>query len=93
MEENQIIITMEDGSEEVAEILFTHYSEETKKNYVVFEFLNSGEISAAIYEASKDNTEEGAFSDIETEAEWDMMDELLEAYFDEMEDAPEEEEN
>ena len=36
MEENQII-TMEDGSEEVAEILFTHYSE-TKENYVVFEF-------------------------------------------------------
>lgn len=93
MKEEQIVITLDDGTESVANILFTHFSEQTKKNYVVFEFIDNGEISAAIYEPNADEEGQGLFSDIETEAEWDLMDELLDSYFSDLEEAEEEEED
>ena len=36
MEKQYITLIGEDGSEKKAEVLFTYYSEEFKKNYVVF---------------------------------------------------------
>lgn len=82
LKEDQIVVTNEDGTEVVCNILFTH--EANDKHYVVFEFADSEEISAAIYEAG-DDEEEGTFLDIETDEEWEMLDELLQSYFDEME--------
>lgn len=73
MNENTMTLINEDGSEELAEIIFTH--EANGKNYVVFEFVESGDISAAIYEELSD--EEGRLVDIETEEEWDMIQKLL----------------
>ncbi|PKK92699.1 MAG: hypothetical protein CVV61_08390 [Tenericutes bacterium HGW-Tenericutes-6] len=89
LEENQMIVTNADGDESVCEILFTH--EHNGKNYVVFEFLDSHEVSAAVYVADE-NEEEGSFSDIETDEEWDMLDKVLQAYFDSEEDELEDEE-
>ena len=83
LKEDQIVVTKEDGTEIVCNILFTH--EANGKSYVVFEFSDTEEISAAIYEAS-DQEDEGTFYDIETEEEWEMLDQLLEQYFDELED-------
>ena len=71
------------------EILFTH--KENDKNYVVFEFLDSGEISGAIY-TPEENSEEGYLSDIETDEEWDMLDKLLDKFYDELEELEDQEE-
>lgn len=89
LEENQMIVTNAEGDESVCEILFTH--EHNGKNYVVFEFLDSHEVSAAVYVADA-NEEEGSFTDIETDEEWDMLDKVLQAYFDSEEDELEDEE-
>jgi len=89
LEENQMIVTNADGDESVCEILFTH--ENGGKNYVVFEFLDSHEVSAAVYVVGE-TEDEGTFLDIETDEEWDMLDKVLQAYFDSEEDEVEDEE-
>lgn len=79
MNDNQMIIENENGKEEIATILFTFHSEEFNKDYVIFEL--SGEVTAAIY--YPDNTgENGTLDDIETDEEWDLIDALVEDYFD-----------
>ena len=80
MDEQNLITIEHDGEELVAEILFTHEDETTHKTYVVFQLMDSEEISAARY--VEINETEGYFEDIETEEEWDMLDALLDAYFD-----------
>ncbi len=82
-DENLITITIDD-EEKVAEILFTHHNEETNKTYVVFRFIDSDEISAAVYYEKSET--EGFFEDIETDQEWEMLDEILSDYFDESEE-------
>lgn len=77
--ENIITIVHEDG-EFAAEILFTHEDEVTKKKYIVFQNMETEEISAAIY--VEESETEGYFEDIETDEEWDMLDDLLDEYFD-----------
>lgn len=79
LKENQMVVTSPDGTESVCEIIFTH--EHNGKNYVVFEFVDTHEISAAVFEQGA-TEEEGTFSDIETDAEWDMLDKVLQAYYD-----------
>lgn len=79
MENNQITI-IHDDEEILADILFTHLNEETQKQYVVFQIVGSDEISAARYvQTSKDG---GYFEDIETDEEWDELEELLDEYLD-----------
>lgn len=87
MKENQIALITEDGQEELADILFTH--EENDNTYVVFELVESGEVSAAIYIDGADGT--GEILDIETDEEWDMLDKLLDSYYDELDEADTEE--
>ncbi len=83
MEDKYITIIQEDG-ERVAEIILTYFHEETNKKYVVFEFVDTKEVSAAIY--VEENEYEGNFLDIETDEEWDMLDEILEDYYDSLEE-------
>ncbi|MDI6452301.1 DUF1292 domain-containing protein [Peloplasma aerotolerans] len=90
LKDNQMIVTNEEGDEAVCEILFTH--EENGKNYVVFEFVDTHEVSAAIYVPGATD-DEGSFEDIETDEEWDMLDGVLQAYYDEHEDDVEEDED
>lgn len=87
LKDNQMVVTNANGDESVCEILFTH--EHNGKNYVVFEFLDSHEVSAAIYTAGASD-DEGTFSDIETDQEWEMLDAVLQEYFDQLEDDEEE---
>lgn len=82
MNEDQISLISEDGVEELATILFTH--EQDGKKYVVFEFVESGDVSAARYE--EDESGSGKIIDIETDEEWEMLDELLEEYYDDLDD-------
>jgi len=82
LQDNQMIVTDQDGNESVCEILFTH--EHEGKNYVVFEFVDTHEVSAARY-IPGESDDEGAFEDIETEEEWDMLDKVLQSYYDDNE--------
>ncbi len=90
MADNLMTITLDD-KEMVAEILFTHFDDQNDKEYVVFKFVDSDEISAARY--IQTDEQGGYFEDIETEEEWDMLDDLLQEYLDseEAEDDQEEE--
>lgn len=89
LKDDQMVVTNANGDEAVCDILFTH--EANGKSYVVFEFVDSHEVSAAIYTPGA-TEDEGTFSDIETDAEWDMLDQVLQAYYDEL-DAEEDEED
>lgn len=86
MKENQITLLTDEGNEELAEILFTHQTDD--KNYVVFELLESKEVSAAIYIEKEDG--EGELLSIENDEEWEMLNDLLDNYFDNLEDEEEE---
>lgn len=77
MGENKLTIIY-DGEEVMCDILFTHYSEETMKNYVVFQFSDRDEISAAVFVETENG--EGYFEDVQTDEEWEMLDELLENF-------------
>lgn len=77
MDDNKLTIIY-DGEEVMADILFTHYSETFAKNYVVFQFVDKDEVSAAVFVETEDG--EGYFEDVETDEEWEMLDELLENY-------------
>lgn len=82
LKEDQLVITNENGEEAVCDILFTH--EHKGKNYVVFEFVETGEVSAAVY-VPGETEEEGTFLDIETDQEWDMLDKALQDFYDQLE--------
>ena len=92
MKENEIVIVKDDGTEVVCEILFTH--EANGKNYVLFTMPDEEEIMAARYVPHADGSEDGDLLDIETDEEWDMLEELLDQYFEDLEesDEPEDEE-
>jgi len=74
MDDKTLIITTEDGKEIVVNILFTYHSDEYNKDYVVFEDKD-GVTSASVY---KDLGEgKGELSEIESDEEWNMLEELL----------------
>lgn len=89
MEDNKLTIISDTGEEQLAEILFTH--EENGIDYVVFEFEESGDITAARYIEGENG--EGELVDIETDEEWAMLDALVEEYFDELDDEDSEDES
>lgn len=74
---DKMTIIAEDGSEQEVRILFTFT--ENKKNYAVFEFEDTNEVSAVIYHPGK-NDQEGSIEYIEDEAEWDLIDKVLDQY-------------
>ncbi len=83
-EDKQLTLVDDNGEETVCEILFTH--EANGKKYVVFEVLDSEEVTAAIYTPDVDDESEGVFSDIETDEEWDMLEQVLEKFYDDLEE-------
>jgi len=77
--EGTFTIIDEEGNEITYDILFTFDSEETKKSYVVFTDNTtdeSGSIAtfASIYDPTGENKE---LLPIETDAEWDLIENLL----------------
>ena len=85
MNENTLRVEDEHGNEFDYEILFTFTSEDTQKSYVVYkEPGDSDEVFAAIY---IEDGEGGNLLPIETEEEWDMVEEKLEQFLDEHDEA------
>ena len=88
-EENYIMAYDEDGNEVKLNILFTFASDEFEKSYViVYEEQDESdeeiELQAFSYEEISD--QDGQLHAIETEEEWDMVEEVLATFID---DSPE----
>lgn len=79
MKDNELVLIDEDGNETLAEILFTFPWEETGKNYVVFTV--GEEVSAAVYEEGENAS--GELFPVETDEEWDKIEEMLAAFSEE----------
>ncbi|UJF15025.1 DUF1292 domain-containing protein [Jeotgalibaca sp. MA1X17-3] len=79
-----ITIVDEDGNEELFEILFTFDSEDFGKSYVLIYPAGAPEgdeveLQAYAYVENEDGTE-GDLQAIETEKEWDMIEEVLNTF-------------
>lgn len=80
LEKNTFYVTDATGNDIECLILFTHYDEKFEKHYVVYTPVNQSlgptQVYAMIYKPDKDgNVTE--FSPIETDEEWDMIDQKL----------------
>ena len=85
MEEKTFTVVDENGVEKEFEVVLTFKSEEFGKSYVIYKTLDeeSDEVFAAIFdEKEKDG---GNLVQVETEEEWDMLEEVLESFLDEEE--------
>ncbi|MCM3571999.1 MULTISPECIES: DUF1292 domain-containing protein [Mesobacillus] len=84
--ENNITVVDENGNEQLCEVLFTFDSEEFGKSYVLYYPVGAEdnddeeiEIHASAFNPSEDS-EDGELMPIETDAEWDMIEEMLETF-------------
>src|SRR5699024_3355099 len=90
-EQEYITLVDEEGNEELYQILLTFESEECEKSYVLVHPISTEEqeeeveIFAFSYTES-DGGLEGQLDDIETEEEWDMIEEVLGAFVEEEEE-------
>ena len=96
--ENNITVVDEEGNEQLCEVLFTFDSEEFGKSYVLYYPMGADdndeediEIHASAFMPSEDN-EDGELMPIETDEEWEMIEEMLNTFLDEQEDEEEKEE-
>ena len=78
--DDKILITKEDGSEVEMTILLTFDNEETGRSYVLYYDENdeNGEVLPFRY-----NEETHELSELETEEEWELANEVLETFLDE----------
>lgn len=91
MNDNEILIIDDKGQERLCDILFTHDIED--KSYVVFQFKDTLEVSAARFIPDPDKPEEGTFEDILDDEVWNALDEILEAYENELDEEYDEEDD
>jgi len=74
----------EEGNEHDYEIVLTFKSDKTQKNYVVYkEPGDSDEVFAAIY--NEEDTDGGRLMPIESDEEWDIVEEVLNTFLEEEE--------
>ena len=86
-EESYITLVDEEGNEALYQILFTFRSDDFGKNYVILFPVSAEdedddenvELQAYSYEEAEDELS-GALHPIETEEEWDMVEEVLNTY-------------
>lgn len=90
--ENNITVVDEEGNEQLCEVLFTFDSEEFKKSYVLYYPVGANEddsddieIHASAFTPTEDG-EDGELMPIETDEEWDLIEEMLNTFLDEQED-------
>ena len=86
----ELKLIKDDGSEIVCEILFTYYSEDFKSDYVIFVVPEEDCVSAAKYSVNE-NGDAGELTLIDSEEEWEMIEEVLESYYESLENEEDEE--
>lgn len=84
--EKNITVVDENGNEQLCEILFTFDSEKFNKSYVLYYPVSDNEDDEIEIHASSfvpsENNEDGELSPIETDEEWDMVEEMLNTFLD-----------
>ncbi|SLL32557.1 DUF1292 domain-containing protein [Niallia sp. JL1B1071] len=90
-ETNTITVVDEQGNEQLCEILFTFESDEFGKSYVLYYPMGEGDEDEEIdIHASSfipnEETGDGELSPIETEEEWDLVEEMLNTFLAEQEE-------
>ena len=89
--ENKLTYVDENGNEVLCEVLFTFNSEEFGKNYVLFYPVGSEDedgsinVMAAAYVEGPDG-DVGELSTVETDEEWDLIEEMLESFTEDHDD-------
>lgn len=80
------IVTDENGKEITCEIIMTFDSDEFNKSYVVYQIVGdeTGEYFAAAF--NPDDGDEGRLIQIESDEEWDFVEEVLESFLDDQEE-------
>jgi len=79
MEDKTLRVIDEQGNEVDYEIVLTFKSDQTKKSYVVYkEPGDSDEVYAASYDETE--TDGGNLNPIETDEEWDIIEEVLDTF-------------
>jgi uncharacterized protein YrzB (UPF0473 family) len=91
-DEKNITVVDDEGNEQLCEVLFTFDSEEFGKSYVLYYPVSSDEededeieIHASSFKPSEDG-EDGELMPIETDKEWDLIEEMLNTFLAEEED-------
>ncbi|WP_078545458.1 DUF1292 domain-containing protein [Litchfieldia alkalitelluris] len=89
--EKQITVIDEEGNEQLCEVLFTFESQEFNKSYVLYYPVGADEddaedieIHASSFTGNEDG-EDGELQPVETDEEWDMIEEMLNTFLDEEE--------
>ncbi|MGJ7921466.1 DUF1292 domain-containing protein [Neobacillus sp. LXY-4] len=88
--ENNITVVDEQGNEQLCEVLFTFDSEEFGKSYVLYYPVGADddeediEIHASAF-TPNENGEDGDLMPIETDEEWDLIEEMLNTFLEEQE--------
>ncbi len=79
------IVTDELGKEITCQIVMTFDSDEFNKSYVVYQIVGdeSGEYFAASF--NPEDGDEGQLYQIESDEEWDFVEEVIESYLEDME--------
>jgi len=90
-EKEYLLVTDENGNEIECEIIMTFSSDEFNKSYVVYQIKDdeSGEYYASSYNPEDDD--EGKLLEVESDKEWDLIEEVLESFLEDGEEKDEEE--
>lgn len=89
--ENNITVVDDEGNEQLCEVLFTFDSEEFGKSYVLYypvgeeEDEEEIEIHASAFMPNEDGND-GELVPIETDEEWDLVEEMLNTFLQEEEE-------
>ncbi len=78
MEDNKIYVENQEGVEEEYNILLTFESEEFEKHYVAY--FKEGEEELFVSTYNPDDKESGMLGEISSDEEWDMVEEMIEAF-------------
>lgn len=87
--ENRLTYIDENGNEVLCQVLFTFESEEFNKKYVLFYEvgdMEDGDDQVSVMAASYEEGEDGSIGElfaVETDEEWDLIEEMLQKYDDE----------
>ena len=82
MDSKKLFVQDDKGNEIEYEIVLTFENPETKVNYVIYKELGDTEdVMAAIYDEKSENA--GALLEITTEEEFEMIQDVLDAFMDE----------
>ncbi|WP_277584511.1 DUF1292 domain-containing protein [Psychrobacillus antarcticus] len=96
--QENITIVDESGNEQLCEVLFTFESDEFGKSYVLYYPIGAEEdeneeieIHASSF-TPNENGEDGELLPVESDTEWDMIEEMLSTFLDEQDEEEEEDE-